>query len=286
MKNFKPTFMIRPFAETNIVVAGFGQNGGVTNWKTLINGPFDKERERLAKQLKLFLRQHNVDSVYAPTTSKFNAQVVSHNETTEDYKCGLHTGVTAEGLDVPTKSAVVFFPADCNTVVIRAQSGHLIANHAGGFSLIDHELAINSQTPPREFASVVDTVVARFGELRDEPKTLSVFIVRGVSASNFGYNPSDETLGAHNLKLLDAFRSINPSVVVGENGGVDITKVIRLQFEKYGVPSHQIQTDATDTYNDLDSDNDYTWWSHERAKNVGNDNEAVGCRNMVLVLNP
>lgn len=289
-KLIEPMFLVQPFEGTNITVVGYGRNNGITNWKTIVDGPFGGEpRNKMARSLKAMLRKHRISFIFAPQTSSFNATaVVSFGALNRTQKCGvlsIHTGEPVEGISVPSQSVAVFFPADCNTIIARAKSGNLIAAHAGGFSLIDHVATIGDTGKSRKFRSVVDAVIARFGELGDMPETLSVFIVRGVRDSNFGYDPRDETFGERNQKILATFRAIDPSVVVGQNGGVDITHAIRLQFERHDVPGERIRTDTTDTYNDRDFGG-FTWWSHERAMTNGDKKEAGECRNLIAVLNP
>lgn len=286
----QPTFIVKPFAGKNVVVTGFGRNGGKTNWKALVDPAIVWNRntkKEMACAVSKIAAQRQITKIFSPNTGTFNAEICEPDDLQQKIALGqgisIFRGHNAEGTVVQQKTATVFFPADCNILIARAESGNLIAAHAGGFSLIDHAAAISGVNKSREFTSVVDAVIARFSELGDAPKNLSVFIIRGVRPSNFGYNPKDKVFGEREQKILAAFRAVDPSVVIGESG-VDITQVIRLQLEKHGVPGHRIQTDTTDTYNDRDF-GDFTWWSYERAMANGDKEEAAECRNLVLVIN-
>lgn len=289
-KAIKPNFIANPFGVENVVIAGFGRNGGETNWKALVDSTVfcgEKTKKRMARAVLQIAGLKNVARIFSPGAGAFNGQICESDDlrqkTAISRNVSFFRGFPAEGLIIPAGSAGAMLPADCNTIVLRSERGNVGIVHAGGFSLIDRLAAITGQNKIRRFASVVDAILARFAKISDGPETLSVFIVRGVRNSNFGYDPDDETFGERNQKILVAFRAIDPSVVVGKSG-VDITQVIRKQLEKGGVRGERIQTDATDTYNDRDF-GDFTWWSHERAKSDGNDEEATECRNLILVIN-
>jgi copper oxidase (laccase) domain-containing protein len=259
-----------------------------TNWKCLVDNGLSRDPailERMRSTISHFVGR---GEILAPNTSGFNADFATNGELQEVLALGhgvsIRRGKVAEAVEIPRGYSAAFFPADCYTVVMWSDSGTVLACHAGAFSLIDHLAVLSGQERVREHKSVIDTMIAEFRRRGDSPANLHGHVVRGVSPSNFGYDPRKPGFEDQNQKLIRAFQAIGEGVIVNENtGSLDIAQAIRLQLAKTGVPEEEVTVDNTDTYNDRDN-GDFTWWSHERAEGEGNDEEVRTCRNMVLIV--
>ncbi len=259
-----------------------------TNWKCLVDNGLSKDPailERMKATVRHFVGR---GEILAPNTSGFNADFATHRELQEVLALGhgvsVRRGKVAEAVEIPRGYSAAFFPADCYTVVMWADSGKVLACHAGAFSLIDHLAVLSDQERVREHRSVIDTMIAEFKRRGDSPATLHTYVVRGIRSSNFGYDPRKPGFEDKNQRLISAFQAIGEGVIVNEGtGSLDIAQAIRLQLREAGVPEGEITVDNTDTYNDRDN-GDYAWWSHRRAEDEERLEEARSCRNMVLIV--
>ncbi len=287
MKNYTP-IVDEKHGHVRILSFGMSEETQPTNWKCLVDNGLSRDPAILGRMKSTVSHFVGRGEILAPNTSGFNAEFATHRELQEVLALGhgvsIRRGKVAEAVEIPWGYSAAFFPADCYTVVIWANSGTVLACHAGAFSLIDHLAVLSDQERVREHKSVIDTMIAEFKRRGDSPATLHGYVVRGVSPSNFGYDPKKPGFEDKNQRLIRAFQAIGEDVIVNEDtGSLDIAQAIRLQLRIAGVPEGEITVDNTDTYNDRDH-GDYTWWSHRRAEDEGKPEEARTCRNMVLIV--
>ena len=297
-----PTRVFNPFP--NVKVRLFGRNSGnKTDWSITpltdearqVGGTMPDCYDLVAAQLY----EADVHTAYAPRPSMFNAEIVDHGELKTFHQpnfdthvedelfpwrrsVGIFRGVDADGCDIPSGCAFWLSSADCSCIVARAKSGFTIAAHAGRDSLVDRK-CLETDTPSRRHASVVDAIMARFKENGDLTADLKFFLTCGIRADAFRHRSDHPRFGQSNRKLIEHLRLLDPMCVLGDpcEGRISLNAVVIAQLGRHGVSMSQITDDNIDTFADKGLGGEYTWWSNARATTL----EEKAKRNGVMVIN-
>lgn len=289
----KPNFEIMPFGDKGPVVIGFGRNGGATNWKTLIDPKIKRGAKTKPAMIEAIKKAVGAVDICAPNTSVFNAVVARPEEFHSKISLeGLtfKRGVEAEGVVLPKGKAAAFFPADCYTVVAFGAKGTVVAAHAGGKSTFDHLAVMSGQTAVREHWSIADAMVGTLKSAGEEVSETKVFICFGIFWEDFGYPLDDPRTSGANAKILGSLQEIGKDVVLVNpatnlRDRYSIKRALFCQFQKLGIKARNIDCSGIYT-SDNDDNGQPLFWSHEQAKVSGKQDEALNCRNLVLVINP
>ncbi|MBX4210929.1 laccase domain-containing protein [Candidatus Parcubacteria bacterium] len=260
--------------------------GKPTDWRLV--DPNDKEkkfRQEVGKEIAKLLMDWGVGTVLAPTPS-FNAEVCSFKDlkdiTEVRQKNGplvrFHRGFSADGI-VVEKGQADFLPSgDCPMLIVYDPTvPKLVCAHAGRECLYD--LGRYGRDEPRQYASIVDAVIAQF-QKKNRPM-LKAHVTLGIAGRNFSHPIKDPKYGERNrhmLKQLGLYEEALDSP--SDEGRLSLYKVIYGQLRAHGVDKDRITLDNADTYSDSQQMG-FAWWSHRRFKEK---NESVDGRNGVLVV--
>lgn len=260
-----PTRIFWPFGGEGPKVVLCGKGTG--NWNhSRFQGVGDHSSDTgLYFRLNTLAKNFLVGSIALLSPQECNTKILKSDEFPrhiQDGPCGvlLRKGEMADGMILPQHYAGAIASADCPTIVMLVGELVIIA-HAGSKSLIDTEHVLYN-SPARKYPSVVNSMmdVLRRNDLPWEPK---VFITCGISAKNYRYPE------------LAPFVKDNFGSACVTGGGIDLKKIIAVQFEGYNVT--EVLTDSIDTYEDEESRGCPRWHSYRRDK--------TPARNLVLVVN-
>lgn len=236
-----------------------------------------REDSNLSKLVSLLVSE-GIKKVFVPDCSKFTAELCSPSDFQKELDVGgikFFHGVETEGLMIPQKSAVIFRTADCPTIVLHdMENDLLLAAHAGLGSIIDVN-GINVGMSLRSYESVVDDIV------RCTPVSphYEIFVLAGISSTNFIYDEKNEKYGEKNKKILSYSiekYGLNAVPRGRAKGNISLLGIIKCQFERYGFDPQKIVPDGLDTFSDS-----RLWSHHEASKYMMN---SVDGRNCVLVI--
>lgn len=213
----------------------------------------------------------NLQNIYAPSSSQFNAVICTHDDLQEHIPLVINNvmvrrGCNADGTTLEkAQDAFWVSSADCPTVITYDQKkGLVIAAHAGRDSLIDRGRIAGK--PPRTHETVVHTIVDYHGY--DTMQRLQVFIACGIKSANFEHRWNDEKYGMTNEAMTkDVVERWGRVCVTGalSLGRLALSEIIRSQFLNFGVLSENIAYDGIDTSSDVNQKGEQCWWSNRRG---------------------
>lgn len=206
------------------------------------------------------LEKSEVKTVYIPDCSDFTANISDVSEFQKEFDIGgimFKTGCNTDGLVIPKGSAVIFRTADCPTIVLHdIENDLLLGTHAGLESLIDKK-KLTTGAPFRSNDSVVDEIVRFIPS--SSTNHYEIFVVGGISSSNFVYNINDPVYGETNRKIFYYLNNNFGRDAVPRNtakGNISLFGIIRCQFERYGFDPDKVVSDGLNTFSDP------MLWSH------------------------
>jgi copper oxidase (laccase) domain-containing protein len=231
-------------------------------------------------RLRTLLGRHRVGRLYLPSPNFFNAELVAADALWVPWtKNVVFRGKHAEGVLLDKiGDAVGIASSDCPTIIARNRASLLaVAAHAGRESLYD-KAAIFDGAPLRQYASVVDAIVAALAPGHRGIDGITAHVSCGISVEVFSHPTSHPKNGERNAALVRYFRDRWGASCVSDDGlgRIDLFEVIAAQFADLGIKRTALTRDSACTYEDTSLARGYTWHSHRR--------EGDGKRNFVLIV--
>ena len=280
-KIVKPTKIIKPF--DNVEIRLFGRNKGQTDW-SIKDLQTSEDLWGNSPQVKTYwhideiARDAGLKSprvLYAPSPT-FDAKIASAKEfegkgiqytnpewrdQNDQFNVILGRGVKADGCDVPKGSAFWLSSADCPTLIIT-DGEKVVCAHCGYKSLVDREtLWCIRGTSIRSHFSVVDAVLEQFADIDISRRVnLRAFVTLGIGPH---WSEASET-ELEKLVFYEGLACENPreSYRIGRKK-LNIVELVRCQCLNRGIGN--VRTDNNDTFTNKDENENFLWWSYERA---------------------
>lgn len=268
----RPTQLFKPFGEEGPKVVLFGKKTGNWNMSRLQKKGDHLSDPGLYYRLSFLSEVYRFSKIAVPIPSDCNTEVHSLIDFPVSIQNGAGSltvmrGLRADGIILQKGLTGAIASADCPTIIAYCPVGKTtIVAHGGSKSLIHINHILNPNITPREPRSVVDQVVSKtqfcgFCQVK-------IFITCGISGQNYSYP-----------ELVPFVKNTFGDNCVA-NDGIDLKKIIAMQFAKYNITD--VMVDCIDTYDDVDGVGDFVWHSYRRGWSKSEEKRG---RNLVLVVN-
>lgn len=288
LKMVEPTAVFTPF-DGKVQILLFGRPH---DWSLRVHDGEQQPRPDTLNRVMTVRSDYKINEIYAPMPATFNGVVCDPsdlNKPVNETFTAIRRGCDADGVVIRKRNDAIFIgSADCVTIVAyginREGKSILIPAHAGRDCLVDRG-ALDRKTP-RTHESVVFAIMEKMKTNGVQPANIRVFLTCGIGPDALKHPYDHVTWGTKNLAMIEYLIAKWGMACIPEpdKGTISLTEIIRAQFNKAGVPSHNIGGDNCETYSTMNNDGEHFWWSHRRAIDLKQGPKEELKRNGVFVI--
>ncbi len=207
-----------------------------------LKSPDPETRDAVRAELRNRIAELGPRVAFAPRAGSFTARIASPGIFSEfEPKIPGVTLLTnpsypADGLPLDPGQSFALSTGGCGLFVMSGE-GHLIAAHAGLWSLVDQHL-IDKGAAGREHPSVVHAAVAHFKGLGIRPGQLRAWMLFYVDPDEYHYKPDDLLYGKRNKRLCAHLSSLEfgPEIMDPISGSIDLGRLAVSHAHSLGIP--------------------------------------------------